>query len=694
MTVLRRPRVAVPLIIVLLAGFAAITLWIQQRSKAQWARQVALPEIARLIDASTSSQGLGYWEPFELIREAARVIPDDPTLRQLRRRIETRLTIHSTPQGARVYVKPYAGVDLEWEYLGDTPIDTLPFVSGTLRIKLEKQGFETVHDIDWNRFFIAKDKGYVLSPSGELPDGMTLVPDSTAVLHIAAAPAGIHLPGIEHLPGQRTGDFLIDRFEVTNEQYKRFVDAGGYENVENWQHIFEHEGQVHTWEEAMVEFVDRTGQTGPATWEVGDYPNGEDDYPVAGVSWYEAAAYAQWAGKSLPTVYHWDRCAFTWVSGNIVPLSNFGTKGPVTVGSRNAMNRFGTQDLAGNVREWCVNKSSRGGRFILGGGFSDPVYAFNDAFAQPAFDRSPTNGFRCVQYVDTDIDRAALEQEIVMPFRDFMSEPIVSDETFDLYLKQFTYDKTDLNATVENSLDDEDWVREKITFDAAYGDERMMAYLFLPKSHPPPYQTVVYFPGSGAIHTPSSENIQLRRAVFLPKSGRAVMYPIYKSTYERGDDLKSDYAEETTFWKEHVILWQKDFSRSIDYLETRDDIDATKLAYFGASWGADMAPLMIAPEPRIKAGIVVVAGLLFHKSLPEVEPVQYLPRVTVPMLMLNGKYDFFFPYETSQVPFFKLLGTPEADKRMVINPSGHSFPRTELTKEALAWLDRYLGEVR
>jgi len=77
-----------------------------------------------------------------------------------------------------------------------------------------------------------------------------------------------------------------------------------------------------------------------------------------------------------------------------------------------------------------------------------------------------------------------------------------------------------------------------------------------------------------------------------------------------------------------------------------------------------------------------------------VEPVPYLPRVTVPMLMLNGKYDFFFPYETAQVPFFELLGTPAEHKRMVINESGHSFPPTELAKETLEWLDRYLGAVR
>jgi dienelactone hydrolase len=693
---LRQPRVAVPLAVLVLAAIATSAWWWQRRAKTEWARQVALPEVQRLIDARRwTGEGLESWQAFQLAREAAHYIPDDPLLKQLMGKLTAPTTIHSTPPGARVFAKPYAGVDIDWEYLGETPIDTLRYVFGTLRIKLEKDGFDTVHDVIWNPFHVSSDRGYVLPEAESIPVGVTLLPDSAGMLHLRGAPAGLHLPGIEHLPGQVIGDFLMDRYEVTNKEYKRFVDAGGYENPDYWQHDFANKDEkwVAGRSLAMSVFVDKTGRPGPATWEVGDYPDGQDDYPVTGVCWFEAAAYAEFAGKSLPSIYHWDRAAFTWQSANIVPLSNFSGEGPVPVGTTDGENRFGTYDLAGNVREWCVNESSRGGRFILGGGWNDPVYAFNDAYAQSPFDRSPTNGIRCIQYLGSQENRANLEQMIEMPFRDFMAEPQVSDETFAMFLNQFAYDKTELNAEIEQRQEDEDWIRERITFDAAYGDERMMAYLFLPRGGTPPYQTMVLFPGSGAIHTESSEHVTPRRSEFVLKSGRAVLYPIYKSTFERGDDLKSDYPEETNFWKEHVIMWQKDLSRSIDYLETRDDIDSDKVGYIGFSWGADMAPLMIAPEPRIRAGVVVVAGLLFHSAFAEVEPVHYLPRVTVPMLMLNGKYDFFFPYETSQVPFFELLGTADEDKRMVINESGHSFPGTELAKEAMAWLDRYLGPV-
>ena len=80
-------------------------------------------------------------------------------------------------------------------------------------------------------------------------------------------------------------------------------------------------------------FRDTTGRPGPATWVQGEYPRGQEDFPVAGVSWYEAAAYAEWAGKALPTIYHWATAASPWASASILPASNFGGQGPARVGS-------------------------------------------------------------------------------------------------------------------------------------------------------------------------------------------------------------------------------------------------------------------------------------------------------------------------------------------------------------------------
>ena len=141
-------------------------------------------------------------------------------------------------------------------------------------------------------------------------------------------------------------------------------------------------------------------------------------------------------------------------------------------------------------------------------------------------------------------------------------------------------------------------------------------------------------------------------------------------------------------------MWRKDIGRSIDYLETRKDIQLDKLGYLGWSWGGYMGGIMPAVEKRIKVIVLNVGGMVMDKSLPEADQLNYLPRVTQPVLMLNGKYDMFFPVETSQKPMFNFLGTPKEHKKIIIYDVGHLVPRTDFVKETLLWYDKYLGPVQ
>jgi len=141
-------------------------------------------------------------------------------------------------------------------------------------------------------------------------------------------------------------------------------------------------------------------------------------------------------------------------------------------------------------------------------------------------------------------------------------------------------------------------------------------------------------------------------------------------------------------------MWVKDFMRSIDYLETRSDIDCSKLAYYGVSWGGAMGAILPAIETRLKAVVLHVAGLSSQRSLPEVDALNYVSRVKAPVLMLNGLYDHFFPVETSMKPMFALLGTPAEHKKYKLYQSGHMVPRNELIRETLDWFDRYVGPVQ
>jgi predicted esterase len=196
-----------------------------------------------------------------------------------------------------------------------------------------------------------------------------------------------------------------------------------------------------------------------------------------------------------------------------------------------------------------------------------------------------------------------------------------------------------------------------------------------------------------AVFTIHPARISVCRITFL-KSGRALVIPVYKSIYERRDELESSMPNMTNQYKEHVIMWSKDIRRTVDYLELRDDFDSEKLAYFGYSWGGRLGPIMMFTEKRFKTGILTVAGLRSQRCQPEADPFNFLPRVRIPLLMLNGEYDFYFPVESSQKPMYEFFGTPAENKVWKLYNRSHQVPRTELAKESIAWLNKYLGPVQ
>jgi pimeloyl-ACP methyl ester carboxylesterase len=107
-----------------------------------------------------------------------------------------------------------------------------------------------------------------------------------------------------------------------------------------------------------------------------------------------------------------------------------------------------------------------------------------------------------------------------------------------------------------------------------------------------------------------------------------------------------------------------------------------------------MGAMMPALEHRLKVSVLAGPGFTLQRTKPEVDQINFAPRVTIPTLMLNGRYDFFNPIESSQAPMYRLLGTPREHKRHVVFEAGHIMPRNQLIKETLDWLDRYLGSVK
>ncbi len=327
----RNPRVAIPAMILLLA-VGLFTHWsLSRQAKIRWARQEALPQIERLLEEGD------FWRDttaaYALAEKAEAYIPHDPRLAGLFSKISFNMSVKTQPPGAKVYMKEYKAPDSEWKYVGVSPLEKIRVPIAIFRWKLEKEGYETVlaasttcdedltkHD----RFQIPYDLVRVLDKKGSIPPDM------------------VRVSGAKTEMGE-LNDFYIDRYEVTNKQHKEFVNSGGYRDKKYWKQRFIKDGRELGWEEALKEFVDQSGQPGPATWEAGDYPEGQGDYPVSGISWYEAAAYAEFAGKSLPTGHHWGIARgestplikYEALGGfaAFAPFSNFNQKGPIPVGS-------------------------------------------------------------------------------------------------------------------------------------------------------------------------------------------------------------------------------------------------------------------------------------------------------------------------------------------------------------------------
>jgi serine/threonine protein kinase/dienelactone hydrolase len=678
----RRPHIVTTAVVtVLLAGLIVTTL-LYQRSvnaqKIQWARGVALPEIIKLVEQQD------YSAAFTMANRAKQYIPEDLTLTELWSRICMEFSITTVPAGADIYCREYDSMDDTWQFCGQSPLENITLPQYMYRWRIEKEGFDIHECVAEKSFDVRLHKQ---DPSCEMVWISGVYDDHGKVI----------------MP-----EFLIDKYEVTNEKFKAFVDTGGYENAGYWEGLeFVKDKHRLSWHEAMTEFRDRTGQPGPATWEEGNYPEGKDEHPVSGVSWFEANAYAKFVGKSVPTLHHWEHAACLWKSLVITPYSNFAINGMAPVGSHIGMGQTGLYDMAGNVKEWCWNATDDSGshRYILGGGWGEQTYMFTRRDFRSPWDRAAVNGFRCVQYVRGEESVAdVLFHPMQQPpeTRDYSTATPCTDEEFRIIQRQYDCDRTPLNAAVEIVNESSPFWRrkEKITFDAAYGGERMIAYLFIPKGIEPPYQTVVYWPGDGATREESFQDLPERDYTeFIITNGRALLFPVYKGTFERRHVERPDMDETPAGFTEWIIQTCKDLRRSLDYLETRADIDSDRIAYYGMSAGASFGPMVLAVEHRFKAAVLVVGGFPIYlpvDTMPAIDPVNHAPRVKTPVLMVNGEGDFFFPLESSQKPMYEALGTPEAHTKHRVYPGGHgllSLFSKQIRGDVLGWLDRYLGPV-
>ncbi len=672
-----RVRAAYIVAVALLLAATVTSVWFYQKSQQRLdAREHAVPEISRLIDEQKPLAA------YRLARKTLKVLPEDKALEQRSQGLIYEAAVKATPN-AIVEIKDYLSPGDAWHPLGTTPIEKANLPSGYLRWRVSAKGLREFEGAPQMRdmFGFFREFTFPLDAANEAPEGMVYIP---------AAKYGDYIWSLGDFGPYDLPAHFMDRFEVTNRQYQKFIDHGGYQNRAFWKLEFRGDGAPVTWDQAMRLFRDATGRPGPSTWNAGHYPEGQADYPVQGVSWYEAAAYAEFVGKSLPVLAQWFHAAPSSVAKYITEASNF-SNSPAPVGKFQGIGPFGTYDMAGNVSEWCWNESGRGTRFLLGGAYNTTSVEYYEPGVQPALDRSASHGFRCVRNVKPVPKDTATERR--QHIQDFSNAKPVADEVFKLYKNFYSYDHTPLNPKMEETVQDSaDWRKEKVVIDAAYNKERLPVYLFLPAHAKKPYQTVVYSPTARALSVlgaTSSSLADMRFIDFVIQSGRAVVYPVYKGTYERS---APPAMPDTVSGRETLFQYSKDIGRTIDYLGTRNDIDHGRIAYMGTSAGASLGVIFVAVEDRFKNAIFLDGGFFQEKMLPGSNQADFAPRLKVPTLLITGKFDWIF---LGKAPMMKLLGTQPADKKAVLFNTSHDVgeKRSDLIREVTGWLDKYFGVV-
>jgi hypothetical protein len=359
-------------------------------------RQPAQPASAlRPIDEAAAA---GRLEDVFRLLENGHVTLDDARLATTAGRVAGSLTVDTDPVGATVTLRRVDANNPSYisapVTLGRSPVERRRLVAGEYVVNLSGDKLASVNLLARIGVGQTIDLRHHLAASAPGRERMVVVEAGPASLPSGSASVSA---------------FLVDEFEVTNEDYAAFIRAGGYNNPTYWPDTMIVDGKSTPRADGLRKLVDRTNLPGPRFWSGGTLPEGKARHPVVGVSWYEAAAYAKWAGKRLPTYAEWRRAAmdtaadgFPWGADakSAETRANFGQLGTQPVGSFPAgLSPFGCYDMAGNAREWLADvQAGTPRRSVTGGSWLDPSYMFEPSHLE-WFDPSYGNeaiGFRLV----------------------------------------------------------------------------------------------------------------------------------------------------------------------------------------------------------------------------------------------------------------------------------------------------------
>ena len=494
---LRRPAVAAvlaALVVVMLAGGAV--LWSRAR-RDQWVRGIAIPEVKALLQKGPDQS----FAAFRLLRRVERLSPDDPQVRELVAQSTASVHLVTDPPDADVSIRDFRDPPDAWEHVGRSPVLVRVPAATPFLWRASRPGFVTRTETGW---------------SG-LPALAVSLPSAEG------APADM-TPN----PGRSGGPVLGD------------PDPGAVLDRHNGGHQSGVRGVPVARRLRAVGVLARRGPGTARRVRGCDGARGAGDMGArrsrawagrpsrGGCELVRGDGVCRSVGKDLPTIFHWYHAATPAWTTQWAALGNFMTGGTEAVGQPLRLNAHGTFDMAGNVREWTRTEADDHRYYSLGGSYVEPSYRFWDHWAERPEDRKPDLGFRCARY--QGVLSRDVSARVPPPFHDWRKAQPVSDDVYAVIAGLYDYDPSrPLSSRVEAVDDRSSQFRlERVSYAAAYGTERVRAFLFMPRNALPPYQVVVWYPGGGYFGghpIPFAADLDMIWWLFLVRSGRAVFFP-------------------------------------------------------------------------------------------------------------------------------------------------------------------------
>ena len=353
------------------------------------------------------------------------------------------------------------------------------------------------------------------------------------------------------------------------------------------------------------------------------------------------------------------------------------------------MGPYGAHHMAGNVSEW-TRSPLPPGYVARGGSWNDALYTFGRTGAFPALYASSEVGFRCVKPLDGDGND---QGEFALTPSGFVPkyEP-VDDRAFEEIRARYEYARTPLKPRVVERVDQGDWTREKIEYEVE--GRTVPAYLYLPRNFKRPLQ-VLHFSPAGDVYSgwrtvPHSVEISLAPVIRGGRAIFAVVMPGFIGRPHPPGFVEPD--SRSVEFVDYTVRQVTEMRRGLDYLETRPDIDRSRIGFYAVSAGSWEGVVLLGVESRYRSILLMGSGILPEEvtDTPAANRINFAPRIAAPKLMIQGRYDESAPLKSAAEPLYRLLRDP---KRLELFEGGH-VPTMNLAIPMMTkWFDETLGRV-